>query len=80
MEQHLTKEQILELYLNKIYLGNRAYGVGAAAQVYYGMPVDQLSIAQLAMVAGLLFLPRREPRLPHRVLHAQHIQLAESRL
>ena len=53
IEQELTKEEILTLYLNKIYLGNRAYGVKAAAQVYYGKPVDQLSIAQLAMVSGL---------------------------
>lgn len=53
IEQTLTKEEILELYLNKIYLGYRAYGVGAAAQVYFGRPVDQLTLAQMAMIAGL---------------------------
>jgi penicillin-binding protein 1A len=53
IEHELTKDKILELYLNKIYLGNRAYGVAAAAHVYYGKPLDQLSLAQIAMIAGL---------------------------
>ncbi|NLO80900.1 MAG: penicillin-binding protein 1A [Xanthomonadaceae bacterium] len=53
IERELSKEQILELYLNKIYLGNRAYGVGAAAQVYYGRPVSELDLAEIAMIAGL---------------------------
>lgn len=53
IERELSKEQILELYLNKIYLGNRAYGVGAAAQVYYGRPVSELTLAEIAMIAGL---------------------------
>jgi penicillin-binding protein 1A len=53
IEQELTKEEILTLYLNKIYLGNRAYGVKAASQVYYGKPVNELSIAQIAMISGL---------------------------
>ncbi len=53
IERYLTKEEILELYLNKIYFGQRAYGVGAAADVYYGVPIDQLSVAQIAMIAGL---------------------------
>ena len=53
IDRELTKEKILELYLNKIYLGNRAYGVGAAAQVYYGKELKELSLAQLAMIAGL---------------------------
>lgn len=59
IEQQLSKDQILELYLNKIYLGNRAYGVAAAAQVYYGKPLDSLSLAQLAMIAGLPKAPSR---------------------
>ena len=59
IEDELSKEDILALYLNKIYLGNRAYGVGAAAQIYYGVPVDKLSIAQLAMIAGLPKAPSR---------------------
>ncbi|OBS08214.1 transpeptidase-transglycosylase [Acidihalobacter prosperus] len=53
IEKALTKDQILEIYLNKIYLGNRAYGVGAAAHVYYGKNVKDLSVAQMAMIAGL---------------------------
>lgn len=53
IEHQLSKDEILELYLNKIYLGNRAYGVGAAASVYYGLGVEELNIAQIAMIAGL---------------------------
>lgn len=59
IERELTKKQILELYLNKIYLGNRSYGVQAAAHVYYGKSVDELSIAQMAMIAGLPKAPSR---------------------
>ena len=53
IEKELSKPEILELYLNKIYLGQRAYGVGAAARVYYGKPVGELNLAQTAMIAGL---------------------------
>lgn len=53
IERHLSKQEILELYLNKIYFGQRAYGVAAAAEVYYGLPIDELSVAQVAMIAGL---------------------------
>lgn len=53
IERELSKHEILELYLNKIYFGHRAYGVGAAAEVYYGTPVDELSLDQIAMIAGL---------------------------
>ena len=53
IDRELSKEKIMELYLNKIFLGNRAYGVGAAAKIYYGKTIDQLSIAQLATLAGL---------------------------
>ena len=53
IEQALTKEEVLELYLNKIYLGNRAYGFKVAAQVYYGKPLEELTLAQTAMIAGL---------------------------
>ncbi len=53
LENELTKEEILELYLNEIYLGKRAYGIQAAAQVYYNKKIDELSLAQLAMIAGL---------------------------
>jgi len=53
IEQELSKEEILELYLNKIYLGKRAYGIEAAAQVYYGRSVSELELPQLSMLAGL---------------------------
>ncbi|MBU4682809.1 peptidoglycan glycosyltransferase/peptidoglycan DD-transpeptidase MrcA [Cedecea davisae] len=53
IEQMLSKDEILELYLNKIYLGYRAYGVGAAAQVYFGKTVDQLTLSEMAVIAGL---------------------------
>jgi penicillin-binding protein 1A len=53
IERELSKQEILELYLNKIYLGNRAYGVGAAAQVYYGKEVGELDLPEIAMIAGL---------------------------
>ena len=53
IERELSKNEILELYVNKIYLGNRAYGIEAAAQVYYGKPIGELTLAQMAMIAGL---------------------------
>ncbi|KTD45177.1 penicillin-binding protein 1A [Legionella quateirensis] len=53
IDRELSKEKILELYLNRIYLGNRAYGVGAAAMVYFGKPLKELNLAELAMIAGL---------------------------
>ena len=59
IERELTKEEILELYVNKIFFGQRAYGVGAAAQVYYGRPVAELTLPQIAMIAGLPKAPSR---------------------
>ncbi len=53
MERLLTKEEILELYLNKNELGHRSFGVGAAAQVYYGKEISELSLAQMATIAGM---------------------------
>jgi penicillin-binding protein 1A len=53
IERRLSKDQIFELYLNQIFLGQRAYGFGAAAQVYFGKPLAQLSVAETAMLAGL---------------------------
>ncbi len=53
IERKLSKEQIFELYVNKIFWGNRAYGVEAAANVYYGKSIDELALAQHAMIAGL---------------------------
>ena len=59
IEQELGKDEILELYLNKIFLGYRAYGVGAAAEVYYGKTTGQLTLAQSAMIAALPKAPSR---------------------
>lgn len=59
IEQALSKEDILELYLNKIYLGHRSYGAAAAAQVYYGADLSELDLPQLAMIAGLPKAPSR---------------------
>ncbi|TWE07635.1 penicillin-binding protein 1A [Pseudomonas sp. AG1028] len=53
IERELSKNEILELYVNKIYLGHRAYGIEAAAQVYYGKSIRDLSLSQLATIAGL---------------------------
>ncbi|HWP35073.1 MAG TPA: PBP1A family penicillin-binding protein [Thermodesulfobacteriota bacterium] len=53
LERHLTKDQILYLYLNQIYLGHGAYGVGAAAQVYFGKTVRELTLPEVALLAGL---------------------------
>ena len=53
IEHSLTKDQILELYVNQIYLGQRAYGFASAAQIYFGKTLDQLSTAEMAMLAGL---------------------------
>ncbi|WP_293267403.1 penicillin-binding protein 1A [Neptunomonas sp.] len=53
IEQSLSKQEIFELYVNKIYLGHRSYGIQAAANVYYGKNIDELSLPQLAMIAGL---------------------------
>ncbi|WP_447553884.1 penicillin-binding protein 1A [Vreelandella sp. EE22] len=53
MEQVLSKEQIFELYVNKIFLGNRAYGIATAAETYYDRPLSELTLAETAMIAGL---------------------------
>lgn len=57
IDHEFSKDKILELYLNKIYLGNRAYGVAAAAQVYYGKKLNELTLAEMAMIAGLAQAP-----------------------
>lgn len=66
MEQELTKDQIIERYLNLVYLGSGAYGVADAAWVYFSKPVDQLSLGEAAMIAGLapapsLYSPAQNP-------------------
>ena len=57
MENELSKDQILELYLNKMFLGHRSYGVAAAAEYYYGKTLDQLTVAQCATIASTFQLP-----------------------
>jgi len=77
VEQELSKDRILEIYLNEIFLGQRAYGFAAAAQTYFGKPLDRLTLAETAMLAGL-------PQNPHyanpvanfeRATQRQHIVL-----
>ncbi len=53
IEQSLSKDQILEIYMNQIYLGQRAYGFASAAQIYFGKPLHEITIAEAAMLAGL---------------------------
>jgi penicillin-binding protein 1A len=60
IERELSKQEILELYLNKIFLGERAYGVGAAALVYFGQPAQELSLGEMALIAGLPKAPSRD--------------------
>lgn len=59
IERTFSKDKILELYLNKVYFGNHAYGVAAAANVYYGKALDQLTLAEMAMIAGLPQAPSK---------------------
>ena len=53
IERQMTKEQILEVYMNQIYLGQRAHGFAAASEIYFGKPLQDLSVAEAAMLAGL---------------------------
>lgn len=78
IEHTLSKDQILELYINQIYLGQRAYGFAAASQVYYGKPLDKLNLAEIALLAGLpkaptnynpFTHPKRAITRQHEVLH-----------
>jgi len=59
IEQALSKDQILEVYMNQIYLGQRSYGFASAARTYFGKPLDGLSVAEMAMLAGLPQNPSR---------------------
>ena len=78
IEEAYNKQEILSLYLNKIYLGHRAYGVGAAAEVYYGKSLAQLSLAQHAMLAALPKAPSRINPIsqPERALTRRNYVLA----
>ena len=59
IERNLTKNQILELYINQIYLGQRAYGFAAASKIYFGKPLTQASLAEVSMLAGLPKAPSK---------------------
>ena len=67
LEQHYSKDQILELYFNQIYFGEGAYGVEAAAKTFFGKPLKELSLEECALLAGIpanpgLYSPRRRPK------------------
>ncbi|MES2402760.1 MAG: penicillin-binding protein 1A [Pseudomonadota bacterium] len=66
IESELSKDQILQLYLNKMFLGHRTYGVAAAAQYYYGKTIDQLSIAECAAIASSFQSPSVVNPLDHK--------------
>lgn len=72
LEEKLTKDEILYLYLNQIYLGGGAYGVQAAAETYFGKDVDQLNLAEMAVLAGL-------PKAPNAYSPIKHLQKARER-
>ncbi|MGE0046411.1 MAG: transglycosylase domain-containing protein, partial [Hyphomonadaceae bacterium] len=72
IEQLLSKDEILELYLNRVYLGEQAYGIDAAARRYFGVPATELSLAQAAMLAGL-------PKAPSRSAPTQNLAAAQAR-
>lgn len=72
IEKAFTKDEILELYLNRIYLGSGAYGIAAAAQTYFSKQLDELSIGERALIAGL-------PKAPSRYNPLQHPQRAKAR-
>ncbi|MES2296702.1 MAG: PBP1A family penicillin-binding protein [Pseudomonadota bacterium] len=78
IEGKLSKDQILELYMNQIYLGQRSYGFGSAARTYFGKPLSQLSIAEVAMLAGLPKNPSQHNPIsnPKRARERQHVVLA----
>jgi penicillin-binding protein 1A len=81
IEASLSKDEILQLYLNQIYLGQRAYGFAAAAQVYYGKPLDKLTLAEYAMLAGLPKAPSAYNPIanPKRAQMRQHYVLRRMR-
>src|SRR3990172_5211456 len=77
IERRFTKDEILEFYLNQIYLGSGAFGVEAAAQIYFGKPVGELTLAEAATLAGLPKAPSRfNPRLhPENALQRRRLVL-----
>lgn len=81
IEHNLSKPQILELYVNQIYLGQRAYGFAAAAQTYFSKTIDKLTVSEMAMLAGLPKAPSRDNPVanPTRATKRQHYVLARMR-
>ena len=81
IERTLTKDQILELYMNQVYLGQRAYGFAAAAKTYFGKPLQELTLAQAAMLAGLPQAPSSVNPVvnPKRAQTRQHLVLKRMR-
>ena len=81
IEGALSKDQILELYMNQIYLGQRAYGFGSASKIYFGKPLEDLSVAEMAMLAGLPQNPARHNPVanPKRARERQHVVLNSMR-
>jgi penicillin-binding protein 1A len=81
IEKALHKDQILELYLNQIYLGQRSYGFAAASQVYYDKPLNKLTLAESALLAGLPQAPSGyNPYInPKRAIERQHAVLSDMR-
>jgi penicillin-binding protein 1A len=90
MEKYLTKQEILEIYLNQVYLGQSSYGVQAASHVYFGKDVQDLNLAEIAVMAGLTKAPsrdnpakdlsaskRRQGYVLQRLLEDKHIQTEE---
>ncbi|MBX3430752.1 MAG: PBP1A family penicillin-binding protein [Hyphomonadaceae bacterium] len=78
LERRLTKDEILELYLNRVYLGDQAYGVDAAARRFFGKPASELTLAEAAMLAGLPKAPSRSAPTEslERATARQHVVLA----
>ncbi len=80
IEKELTKDEILELYLNKIYLGQRAYGVASAAQIYFNKSLSELTLAEIATIAGLPKAPSRDNPITNPRRAAQRRNYVLSRL
>lgn len=72
IERRLTKDEILELYLNRVYLGDQAYGIDAAARRFFGHPANELTLAEAAMLAGL-------PKAPSRSAPTENLERATAR-
>jgi penicillin-binding protein 1A len=81
IEAALSKDQILELYMNQIYLGQHSYGFASAARAYFNKPLKELSVAEMAMLAGLPQNPARHNPVanPHRARERQHLVLRRMR-